>query len=345
MVPVSDFIVRALIAAALVILSWLLGGWALALVGVALSVPLFVRTQDGRIWYGAITTRLRFLLARARGRTQYDGTDALPHPLSGTVMVREEPYAVLAHEHGFFSVVVDFDPQRSDWLAQIADAPGLVSVSITTQTGTALATGFTIAESAGALTRSVLREALSPTASLPAAWACLTWHGQDFDISRCVDTVEVFITAAGLEQPLTGATVAALVSTAYSPDREPVTDWEHAGPGSAHELRNRYRHANVTSVVWRVAAGAADLSRLLCDQTAATLERVTAVYTPQPGGRGLRQTLVLTVTCPQDQSLAVAASAMRSRAHTIGLSLSPCASTMASCFAVGLGVGVRGDLR
>ncbi len=340
----SGFLVRLLIAAALVLLGWVAGGWALAVLGVAFAIPLFVRTQDGRIWYSAIATRLRFLIARARGRTRHSG-EGLPGTLAHTSMVRAEPYAILAHEHGYFSVLTTFDPARAEWLTEIADAPGLVSVSITTQNGAALATGFTISETAGALTRSVLQEALSTTASLPAAWACLTWHGQDFDVSRCAKTVDAFCAKVGLDQPLPGATVAALVSAAFNPDREPATDWDQAGPRSAHEYRNRYRHANVTSAVWRITSSPADIANLLTEQTAASLERVTAIYTPQPGGRGLRQTLMVTVTCPEDQSLAVAASAMRSRARSAGLTLAPCASTMAASFVVGLGVGVQGGMR
>jgi hypothetical protein len=300
-----------------------------------------VRTKDGRIWWSALITRVRFRIASARGLTCYDGDDGLPGVLADMTMVREQPYAVISDNQGHCSTLVLFDADRSEWLNSIEAEPDLVAVSITIQAGAALHSGFAIAESAGALTRSVLREALPPTASVPAAWACLTWRGDADAVTAQMDT---FVSRTGLGQPLSGETVASLVSTAFDPSREPVTTWDHAGPGSAHEFRNRYEHAEMTSLVWRVTAGASALGRLLSDETTATLERVTAVYVGQPAG-GLRQGLVVTLTCPDERSLALAASAMRSRAKAAGVTLAPSAATMASSFAVGLGVGVTGGPR
>lgn len=330
------FLARVVIAAALILVGWLVGGWLLTVIAILIAVPLFVRTQDGRIWWSAILSRLRFRIASARGLTRYANDDSLPGPLGKTTMVQTQPYAILGSADRY-SVLVRFDAEDSDWLEGIETEPGLVTASITTQSGAALRSGLSIAQSAGALTRSVLQEALPATAGIPAAWACLTWRGDELP----TETIQAFIQSSSL-QPLAGPTVAALVSTAFSTDREPVTSWEHAGPSNAHEFKNRYEHAGLTSVVWHVTSGAGRVAELLEDETQASLTRVTAVYTPQPGIGGLRQNLLVTLTCPDEHSLAREACALRTRAKAASVTLAPSATTMASSFAVGLGVGVQG---
>lgn len=332
------FLARVALSAALVLVGWLLGGWPLTVIAILAAIPLFVRTKDGRIWWSAILSRLRFRVASARGLTRHADGDRLPGPLGLTTMVQTQPYAILRHQDQY-SVLVTFDAERSDWLDRIEDEPGLAAASITTQTGAALHSGFSISESAGALTRSVLREALPPTAGIPAAWACLTWRGDA--LVALIDRIDSFLEGTGL-QPLPGPTVSALVSTAFSPNREPVTSWEHAGPGYAQEFKNRYEHAGMASLVWHVIAGAGGVGQLLSDETAASLARVTAVYTPQRSTGGLRQSLVVTLTCPDERSLALEASELRTRAQAASVTLAPSATTMASSFEVGLGVGITG---
>ena len=333
---VIGFLARVAITAALILAGWLLGGLPLTIIATLIAVPLFVRTQDGRIWWSAILSRLRFRLASARGLTHFADSDRLPGTLGTTTLVQTQPYAILGGRDRY-SVVVRFDAEHSDWLDGIDSEPGLVAVSITTQTGAAVRSGFAIAPSAGALTRSVLHEALPITAGIPTAWACLTWRGD----APPTEAIEAFLQRAGL-QPLDGPAVAAVVSTAFVPDREPITSWEHTGPGSAHEFKNRYEHAGFTSVVWHVASGAGRVAELLGDESRTGLGRVTAVYTPQPGIGGLRQSVLVTLTCPDEHSLAREASALRVRATGAAVTLAPCATTMASSFAVGLGVGVAG---
>src|SRR3954471_10832116 len=289
----------------------------IAVVGGLGLLSLSVRNRHGRTLLQAAGTRAGWIRARATGAHLYRsgplgqagwGTFQLPG-LAGASTLSEgrdsydRPFALLrvpATAH--FTVVFAADPDGASlvddeqidvwvahwgqWLAALADEPGVVAVSVTIETapdsGTRLRREVEGQLDPGAppLARAMLREVVEsyPAGSATVrALVAVTFSGAARGLGRARQADEMardlaaripwlgnalHATGAGAARPVSAQQLCEVIRTAYDPAAARVFElaraggetaqlrWGDVGPTAAQAEWDRYRHDGALSVTW-----------------------------------------------------------------------------------------------
>lgn len=245
----------------------------------------------GRTPWGAF--HLPGLAARStlsEGRDSYDRRFALLHmPTTGhyTVVLGTEPDGASLVDQSQIDVWV---AHWGDWLAALADEPGLVAASVTVETapdsGARLQREVIsrIDPDSPQLAQDMLNEVVAtyPAGSATVkAFVALTFSAASRSGAKRRETAEVARdlaarlpgltqglsgTGAGAARPLSAQQLCEVVRVAYEPraallideaynaNTVPELDWSDVGPAAAEASWQSYRHDGATSVTWSMSA-------------------------------------------------------------------------------------------
>src|SRR5450755_2156009 len=320
----------------------------LAVLGLGMS-SLLVRDRHGKTGAQLITVRVGWWRARGRGGHLYrsgplgrvpwgsyqlpglgaqarliearDGYDrpfallSLPAVGHHTVVIATEPDGASLVDHDQIDVWV---ARWGEWLASLADEPGLVAAAVTVET--APDTGERLRREvsdridahAPALAQRVLREVIAtyPLGSATIkAWVSLTLVDpargrrravQEFarDLSTRLPGITQRLqgTGAGAARPVTAQELCEVVRGAYDPAAARIIDeayaagetpsirWPDVGPAGAEAAWDCYRHDGAVSVTWAMSAAprgevhSSVLWKLLAPHRDIARKRVTLLY-------------------------------------------------------------------
>ena len=345
-------IVLALVTA---LLSWMAGA-GVALAVAVVTVPLAIRTVDGRSGFSVLASRAGWLLRRVSGQAAYasgpvsrvpGGRCRLPGLLSGLRMLEaSDPqgrrFGVI-HDPGLnsYTVVLECDPDGgalvdaaqvdrwvSGWgglLSELANEPGLLGAAVVVETAPDPGTGLA-AEVLPQLSPSAPRAArdimTGLVASYPAAssststYVTLTYRpavpgrrlaGRDERDADMLAALAVrvpplaaalAVAGAGAAAALPPDRIADAMRIAFDPSAAATIlearaesgssgqEWESAGPVSAQETADSYRHESAVSRTWvaseapRGTVRSTVLRGLLEPSARVARKRVTLLYRP-----------------------------------------------------------------
>src|SRR4051812_35803818 len=288
-----------------------------AVIGGLGVVSVSVRNAHGRTLLQAAATRVGWMRARASGAHLYRsgplgqaawGTFQLPGLAAASTLTEgrdsyDRPFALVSvPATGHFTVVFAADPDGASlvdeeqidlwvahwgqWLAALADEPGVVAVSVTIETapdsGTRLRREVEGELDPGAppLARAMLREVVEsyPAGSATVrALVAVTFSGAARGMGRARQADEVardlaaripwlgnalHATGAGAARPINAQQLCEVIRTAYDPAAARVFElaraggqtaqlrWGDVGPTAAQAGWGLYRHDGAVSVTW-----------------------------------------------------------------------------------------------
>jgi hypothetical protein len=294
---------------------------AVAAIGSCVLLLLIVRNRHGRTLLQSIGTRAGWVRARASGSHLYRsgplgqtpwGTFQLPGMAAATSLTEirdsyDQPFALIrVPSMGHFTVVFAADPDGASlvdeeqvdawvahwgqWLASLADEPGVVAASVTIETapdtGSRLRREVESNLDAGApaVAQAMLREVVD------TPWLSQSLHA----------------TGAGAARPMTAQQLCEVIRTAYDPAAARIFDnsraagvtpelrWSDVGPAAAQASWDVYRHDSAYSVTWsmtqapRGEVSSSVLQRLLRPHGDVDRKRVTLLYRPIDSARAAR---------------------------------------------------------
>jgi hypothetical protein len=290
---------------------------AVAAIGSCVLLLLIVRNRHGRTLLQSIGTRAGWARTRASGSYLYRsgplgqtpwGTFQLPGMAAATSLTEihdsyDQPFALIrVPSMGHFTVVFAADPDGASlvdeeqvdawvahwgqWLASLADEPGVVAASVTIET--APDTGSRLRREvegnldagAPAVAQAMLREVVDtyPAGSATVkAMVAVTFSGAGRGFGRGRDAEEMgrdlaarlpwlsqslHATGAGAARPMTAQQLCEVIRTAYDPAAARIFDssraagvtpelrWGDVGPAAAQASWDVYRHDSAYSVTW-----------------------------------------------------------------------------------------------
>src|SRR4051794_8988932 len=298
-------------------LAGVLAALVIAVVGGLGLLSLSVRNRHGRTLLQGVATRAGWARARASGAHLYRsgplaragwGSFQLPGLAAASTLSEgrdsyDRPFALIrVPATGHFTVVFAADPDGASlvdeeqidvwvahwgqWLAALADEPGVVAVSVTIETapdsGTRLRREVDthLDEAAPGVARAMLREVVDtyPAGSATVkALVAVTFSGAARGLGRARQADDVardlaarvpwlgnalHATGAGAARPISAQQLCEVIRTAYDPAAARVFElaraqgetaelaWGDVGPTAAQAEWDLYRHDGAVSVTW-----------------------------------------------------------------------------------------------
>ncbi|GMA33654.1 SCO6880 family protein [Litorihabitans aurantiacus] len=317
MVATFGLLIALVFMVVLMTITNLLVGLAFGLAIAVVTVVLSLRDRHGLSIGNRLAQRFSFAYTRASranlyrsgplGRTPW-GTHQLPGVAATTQLSEHEdsygrPFALIhAPKVKTFTVVLASDPDGGalvdqdtvdfrvaawgDWLAGLADEPGLVGAAVTVES--APETGQRLAQAvqgrmdsnAPTYSRAVLEEVVQdyPSGSSTVrAYVSLTFQSDAMVLGRTLNpeemgrelatrlpglTSSLGLTGAGACLPATAAELCEVVQVAYNPvvaryfdearaeGEVPDISWSEVGPSAHESAWGHYRHDSAVSVTW-----------------------------------------------------------------------------------------------
>jgi hypothetical protein len=320
----------------------------LVVLGLGMS-SLLIRDRHGKTGAQLITVRLGWWRSRGRGAHLYRsgvlgrvpwGSYQLPGLGAQSRLIEardgyDRPFALLSLPSvGHYTVVIAAEPDGAslvdrdqidvwvarwgEWLASLADEPGLVAAAVTVET--APDTGERLRREvsdridthAPELAQRVLREVITtyPLGSATIkAWVSLTLLDTNRGRRRAVEefardlstrlpglTQRLQGTGAGAARPVSAQELCEVVRGAYDPAAARIIDeayaagetpsirWPDVGPAGAEAAWDCYRHDGAVSVTWAMSAAprgevqSSVLWKLLAPHRDIARKRVTLLY-------------------------------------------------------------------